>query len=227
MEKLIRSLTLLVSIFLFLFTASGCYDSNSVQPESPSTEESVNHLNLPYPEVLPEIVPDKDSHEQKVEGSYQFNPEDPSHSSGGYLNSGSALYLTEGNERFVRNLEIYTPSTLSVNNQVYETHNVYSINRDEKILSSGKIINGKTWGSFKVVLRTSRNPVDSDVVLFEGNFTGKIELNSAKILLKGTGLDKFTGSSLIAQETLKCTDNFDCWTSNLSGVVKSKIFFDN
>ena len=128
--------------------------------------------------------------------------------------------------RYFNNAKVKTQSQMVINNKTYPTKNVYTINRVERVTKSGKVISGKTWGTFKIHQIGGHNPA-----IFQGEFTGEIKFQTTNIKLKGKGLrGNYLGRAMKASEQLVCTASggeLQCWTSNMEGTIFPRVETDD
>ena len=163
---------------------------------------------------------------------------DPSENNGDFLANETPKYSYETDqERFLRNMKVYTPGTLTVGENNYKVVNVYTINKQERLSKKGNVISGNTWGEFRIHLESEgnikedeRSEKDSLILtkvlnqpelgelILSGKFSGKINGNKIKIKLHGQGHNKLNGAKLVGVEQMTCGEKF-CWKSNSSGKV--------
>lgn len=224
MKRLTSNLVVSLTAVIICIFLHGCADNNPVGPEFEIKEDQTQKTlkRLPLKEPLPVVVPKK----QKFRMGYLFDPNN--YNSGGFLDSVNTKSIIEGNLKHTRNLQVYVPTVMVIEGQRYLTYNYYTINKDEVILNSGKVISGKLWGTFKIAERNARNitknseeKLVSSRTLFEGDFNGKIDLTNAKIVLMGTGKEKYSDHSFGAVEQMKCSNDFSCWSSSIKGTILS------
>ncbi|MCB0731376.1 MAG: hypothetical protein KDC88_10110 [Ignavibacteriae bacterium] len=243
-----KKLFYLIVVVLFTF---GCDNSSLVDPEVESPAEygissELNKIDGLQSDIL---------HSRKVYKnlSYQcnlhFDPNLSDKSCGGFLTLNHPGYQYENKyERTLRNLKVFVPSKLVVDNKVYKTFHLYTINRYEKLESKGNLVNGQTWGDFQIVVAV--NPIEekniennkskmigyevSNVkpiyekfgdIMFAGQFSGEINSRKTKMELVGKGANSFKNSLLIGQENIICSGEF-CWKSDGSGTVRKVEYWD-
>lgn len=207
-------------IFLMLFMAViGCHESNSVEPVLDNSAQ-LNRFD-DVNGTLDNPLKNEDSKEVKFIGNSCFNPAKKI----GEVKNGTLKYTIDNEakeEFFVRryfyNVKVEAPSQMIINNRSFPTTNVYLINRVEKSTKSGKVISGKTWGTFKIHQIGGHSPA-----IFQGEFTGEIEFKTTIIKLKGKGVrGDYLGRGMKASEQLVCTASGGellCWTSNMEGSI--------
>ena len=228
----------LVIIFALLLFATAC-DNDILQPDHsdlPAVEkENLVNNEAPSSRKTYKVL--------NMTSEYRFNPDSPTEQVGGFLNKKRVKYSYEhAGERTLRNMKVYSPSTLVIDGKEYKTFNVYTINRHEILSKKGSLLSGKTWGSFKIHLANSSDINDDngivkynsttesplkelgDVVL-QGNFSGKIDTRQTKLTLSGEGNNILKGGKLSATEIMNCGGDF-CWRSKISGKIKKVEFTD-
>ncbi|MDX1699692.1 MAG: hypothetical protein R3250_03690 [Melioribacteraceae bacterium] len=224
-----KNLIVLLALILF---ATACHN-DILQPEYSDLPE-LNKENVVGEEAS---SPRKSYKNLQMTSEYRFNPDNPADKVGGFLNAKRAKYSYEHpGERTIRNLKVYSPSTLVIDGKVYKTFNVYTINRHESLSKKGKVFSGNTWGSFKIHLAkepvifdedknvkynlTAENSLkDLGEVLLQGKFSGNINGRKTKITLTGSGANILEGGKLSATEVMNCDGDF-CWKSKISGKIK-------
>lgn len=238
MKKLIYLLVILLLI--------ACENSNVVDPEVIDVSDFNNELSKI------DGVKIDNQHSRKVykQLTYQCNLQfNPDQSCGGFLSIDPAQYQYENErERTLRNLLVFIPSIVKINNKVHNTYHLYNINKYENLDINGKVINGKTWGEFQIVLAVNTVPIKNKKlnkveiigdelanenpiyekfgdVLFSGKFSGEIFNRKTKMNLVGQGLNQFDNSSLYVKESIVCSGDF-CWKSLGSGTVKKVEYWD-
>lgn len=213
--------------FMVLFL--GCHESNSVEPILDSSDQMNRMDNITDDVTL--NLPGKggNSKEVKFVGNSKFNPDKKC----GKVIYGTLKY-TPDNEvkeeffvsRYFYNVKVEAPSQMVINNKTCPTKNIYIINRVEKVTKLGKVISGKTWGTFQIHQMGGHNPA-----IFQGEFTGEIEFKTANIKLKGKGVrGNYLGRVFKASEQQVCTASggeLHCWTSNMEGSILPRITIDD
>lgn len=208
---------ILLSIAVFI----GCQESNSVEPilDNPS------QLKVLEAEIQP-FIKNGETREVLVQGSYNFNP---CNNCGGLLNGCCLDYryddaITNGRTtRYLTDVEFYAPSTMILDGKSIKTVNIYSLNRKERVLKSGKIIDGKVWGSFRVETAAGFHPLNSQKnpkALATGKFRGNIEGKVTKVYLVGKGQNLFADRMFSASSVQVCNaDNgaLICITAEFKG----------
>ena len=137
-----------------------------------------------------------------MQGNYNFNP---CNNCGGLLNGCCLDYryddaITNGiTTRYLTDVEFYAPSTMILDGKPIQTVNIYTLNRKERVLKSGKIIDGEVWGSFRVETATGfhpLNPQKNPKTLATGKFSGDIEGKVTKVNLVGKGHNLFADRNI-------------------------------
>jgi len=208
----------------------GCHESNSVEPVLDNSAQ-LNRLDE-VNGALGDSFKFDDMKREIFLCEYNFNPEARNEQCGGFLNGSSLEYTyivdSEIDEnfkyRYVYDVQLYSPSKIVIGNKRHNTCNIYTVNRMEKVTLAGKVVSGKTWGTFKIVLYKGTVPDKSNVVLFEGEFTGEIEFKTTRIKLTAEGQRSYNKRYLIADEEQICgASTGRCWTSNMKGSISPRV----
>jgi len=218
-------------IFLMLFVAVvGCHDSNSVGPVLDNSAQ-LNRLD-DVNGTLGNPLKNGGTKTDVFLCNYNFNPGQ----CGDVMNGSSLEYVIDNEikgeliQRYIFNAQIYSPSKMVIDRKSFNTCNIYTINRMEKVTQGGKVLSGETWGTFKIVQYTGTVPNENSVALFEGEFTGNIVLNTTKIKLTGKGQLGYRDRYLSVEEVQHCTSNvgkLQCWTANMKGSLSSRVKYEN
>ena len=218
-------------IFVFLVVALffGCHESNSVEPILDNSNQLNRQDGMP--------IQGQNTVSVRLSCEYNFNPDAADQQCGGLMSGTSLKYILDEpngdgiHQRYIRRAQIYSPSKLEINGIIFNTYNIYSLNRKERVTSEGNVVSGKTWGTFRIVENRGTIPQKGshNVVLFKGEFTGDILDNTTKIKLTGEGVETYRNYHLKATEKQNCTSSngkLHCWTSAIKGRISVPIFSD-
>ncbi|MEN8193373.1 MAG: hypothetical protein ABFS12_11195 [Bacteroidota bacterium] len=218
----------LIFALLFMALLLGCHESNSVEPILDNSTQQNKWDNKSAEGIL--NLPQKDLNTKEVDIYYKYNFK-PGEC--GKSNKPLKYIIDKENidddymYRHLYDVEIETPSTTVINNKPFKTSHVYKLNRIEKITPGGKILNGTTWGTFKILYGDE----DNEVEMFRGDFTGEILFSMVSIKLTGKGLlGSYKDRTLLALEKQVCNSSdgkLQCWTSDAKGKLAPKVRIDN
>jgi len=219
----------LIFMLLLLVLFLGCHESNSVEPILDNSAQ-MNRVNNLDDGTLD--VPLKGGNTKEVEfvGNSSFNPDKKC---GAVVNGKSLKYTYDSDvkenivTRWFYDVEVWSPSQMVRKNKTIKTRNVYTINRVEKVTKRGKVISGETWGTFKIFEIGKY----SDVLMFQGEFTGEILFKTTTLKLIGKGLiGSYMNRDMIASEKQICSASggkLHCWTSSMKGSVLERVKIDH
>jgi len=208
-------------IFLMLFVAViGCHESNSVEPvlENSAQLNRLDDVNG----TLDNPLKNGDAKVTSLLCNYNFNPDDPKKRCG-WVVKGSLDYVLDGLQRYIKNVEIAAPSKMIIDGKKHKVRAHYTINRAENIGLGGKLLNGTTSGTFKILKD------GNDEEMFIGKFSGEIFLNKTTIKLKGEGVNSYADKYLLAEESQSCSSvngKLHCWTSVIKGSILSSVVYN-
>ena len=214
----------LIFAMILVAFALGCQDSNSVEP----TLDNTNQFKVSEEALWKPPIKNGKTQEMLVKCNYNFNP---SAHCGGMLYGCCLDYryddaITNGKTfRYLNEVQFWAPSTMEIGKQTIQTCSIYSLNKTERVLESGKIIDGEAWGTFQVKAATGDCLFDlyeSTDILFEGKFSGVVNGNVTNVKLVAKGYNSLAGRIFIANEVQVCNSGngkLSCFSSEIIGKV--------